>query len=90
MRIMGKRAPATAVLAVAPGSSTFLTESPLNALVLDAHLRQSLVTVRSIGRRGLRAGALDTRPDAPAFSSRWCAHAFTVAADIGTARTPSF
>ena len=49
-----------------------------DALVLDAGLRQSLVTVRSLGRRGLAVAALASsgntasagRP--PAFSSRWC------------------
>jgi hypothetical protein len=30
------------------------------ALVLDARLRQSLVTVRSLGSRGLRVTALET------------------------------
>lgn len=43
-----------------------------DALVLNAGLRQSLVTVRSLGRRGLRVIAADTNPEAPTFSSRWC------------------
>ncbi len=30
---------------------------PYDALVLDAKLRQSLVTVRSLGKRGLRVAA---------------------------------
>jgi predicted ATP-grasp superfamily ATP-dependent carboligase len=46
---------------------------PLDALILDADLRQSLVAVRSLGRRGLRVGACDTTPGVPAFRSRWCA-----------------
>ncbi|HEX4560479.1 MAG TPA: ATP-grasp domain-containing protein [Gemmatimonadales bacterium] len=43
-----------------------------DAVVLNAPLRQSLVTVRSLGRRGLRVAAVGTAPDAPVFSSRWC------------------
>ena len=47
-----------------------------DALVLDARLRQSLVTVRSLGRRGLRVAALETFMGTPTFSSRWCQQAF--------------
>lgn len=47
-----------------------------DALVLDARLRQSLVTIRSLGRRGLRVAALGTSTGLPAFSSRWCQHSF--------------
>jgi predicted ATP-grasp superfamily ATP-dependent carboligase len=47
-----------------------------DALVLDAGLRQSLVTVRSLGRRRLRIAALETCMGVPAFSSRWCQQAF--------------
>ena len=42
-----------------------------DALVLNASLRQALVTVRSLGRRGLRVAAAADR-DVPAFASRWC------------------
>jgi predicted ATP-grasp superfamily ATP-dependent carboligase len=44
----------------------------LDAAVLDADERQSLVTVRSLGRGGLRVGAFDASLFPPAFSSRWC------------------
>ena len=44
----------------------------LDALVLDASLRQSLVAVRSLGREGLMAGAADSDSGAAAFRSRWC------------------
>ncbi|HEX4996616.1 MAG TPA: ATP-grasp domain-containing protein [Terriglobia bacterium] len=57
----------------APGRPSF------DALILDAKLRQSLVTVRSLGRRGLRSAALETRTFArgvATFSSRWCAEEF--------------
>src|SRR2546425_12447 len=47
-----------------------------DALVLNAPLRQSLVTVRSLGRRGLRVAAAATVRNAPAFSSRWCQRGF--------------
>src|SRR5260221_8846037 len=53
----------------------------IDVLVLDARLRQSLVAVRSLGRRGLAVAALDTVADAPAFSSRWCGRRFVCAAD---------
>ncbi len=46
-----------------------------DALVLDAQLRQSLVTVRSLGRRGLRVAAAGPTPDLPTFASRWCSQA---------------
>lgn len=45
---------------------------PLDALVLDADLRQALVAVRSLGRGGLAVGAAAATPRAPAFRSRWC------------------
>jgi predicted ATP-grasp superfamily ATP-dependent carboligase len=50
--------------------------APYDALVLDAWQRQSLVTVRSLGRRGLHVAALETFKGVPAFSSRWCQQAF--------------
>ena len=55
-----------------------------NALITDAHLRQSLVTVRSLGRRGLSVAALATSTDVPAFSSRWCDYGFVCPAEQGT------
>jgi predicted ATP-grasp superfamily ATP-dependent carboligase len=45
----------------------------LDALVLDAQLRQSLVCVRELGRAGQRVGALECDVEAAAFVSRWCA-----------------
>jgi predicted ATP-grasp superfamily ATP-dependent carboligase len=55
-----------------------------DALVLDASLRQSLVTVRSLGRRGLRVAAAETHDRAPAFASRWCQRRFVFPAKEGT------
>src|SRR6266702_908058 len=55
-----------------------------DALVLEAHLRHSLVTVRSLGSRGLRVAALETFDGVPAFSSRWCQQAFVCPAEVGT------
>jgi predicted ATP-grasp superfamily ATP-dependent carboligase len=49
-----------------------------DALILDAQLRQSLVTMRSLGRRGLCVAALEVAnllkpsPHVPTFASRWC------------------
>src|SRR6266849_9189004 len=55
-----------------------------DALVLDAGLRQSLTTVRSLGSRGLRVAALGSSAGLPAFSSRWCQQAFVCPEDVGT------
>jgi predicted ATP-grasp superfamily ATP-dependent carboligase len=55
-----------------------------DALVLDASLRQALVTVRSLGRRGLAIAAAETHPEAPAFASRWCRGGFVFPAQEGT------
>src|SRR2546422_580681 len=52
-----------------------------DALVLNARLRQSLVTVRSLGRRGLRVAAVETSNHVPAFSSRWCQRSLVVRTD---------
>jgi predicted ATP-grasp superfamily ATP-dependent carboligase len=52
-----------------------------DALILDASLRQSLVSVRSLGKRGLFVAALDAVDDLPAFSSRWCRKAFICPAE---------
>jgi predicted ATP-grasp superfamily ATP-dependent carboligase len=55
-----------------------------DALVLDARLRQSLVSVRSLGRRNLRAAALETFDGVPAFSSKWCQQKVVSQAEEGT------
>lgn len=41
-------------------------------MVLDASLRQSLVTVRSLGRAGVLVHAYEAGASAPAFASRYC------------------
>ena len=61
-----------------------------DGLVLDARLRQSLVTVRSLGRRGLLVAALETLRNVPTFSSRWCQRSFVCPADEGTEEYLSF
>jgi predicted ATP-grasp superfamily ATP-dependent carboligase len=55
-----------------------------DALVLNARLRQSLVTVRSLGRRGLTVAAVETSNHVPAFTSRWCQRGIVFQADDGT------
>ncbi len=57
--------------------------STCDALVLDARLRQSLVSVRALGQHGLRVAALETA-DAPSFASRWCQQALLCPAREGT------
>jgi predicted ATP-grasp superfamily ATP-dependent carboligase len=53
-----------------------------DALVLDAMLRQSLVTVRSLGQRGMHIAALEMTQQkkkplyVPTFSSRWCKRSY--------------
>jgi predicted ATP-grasp superfamily ATP-dependent carboligase len=58
-------------------------QAPCDALVLDARLRQSLLTVRSLGRKGLRVAALGTAPGEPTFASRWCQRAFVLPTEEG-------
>jgi predicted ATP-grasp superfamily ATP-dependent carboligase len=54
-----------------------------DVLMLDARARQSLVAVRSLGRRGCRVAALETYDNVPTFSSRWCQHKIVCQADEG-------
>jgi glycosyltransferase involved in cell wall biosynthesis/predicted ATP-grasp superfamily ATP-dependent carboligase len=56
----------------------------LDALVLDAGLRQSLVAVHSLGMRNQRVGAFDITGDVPTFSSRWCRQSFVCRTNYGT------
>lgn len=54
-----------------------------DALILDARLRQALVTVRSLGVRGLHVAALE-HTTVPTFASRWCQRSIVCPADEGT------
>ncbi|GAC1388684.1 MAG: hypothetical protein NVSMB49_01590 [Ktedonobacteraceae bacterium] len=54
-----------------------------DALILDARLRQALVTVRSLGIHGLRVVALEHAP-VPTFASRWCQRSVVCPANEGT------
>src|SRR3989441_450450 len=47
-----------------------------DALLLNSSLRQSLVAVRSLGRRGLNVAAAGMHRNTPALSSRWCRQGF--------------
>lgn len=55
-----------------------------DVLMLDARARQSLVVVRSLGRRGCRIAALETYDGVPAFSSRWCQRKIVSPTDEGS------
>jgi predicted ATP-grasp superfamily ATP-dependent carboligase len=67
----------TPTLAMQEHSTTEGVHTPsYDALILDASLRQSLVSVRSLGCHGIRVAALDTLNTAPTFSSRWCQRSF--------------
>lgn len=72
--------------AIASGNvqGSHMHNSTCDVLVLDARARQSLVTVRSLGSRGIRVATLETRDGVPAFSSRWCVQKFICPADEGT------
>ncbi|MBE3558696.1 MAG: ATP-grasp domain-containing protein [Ktedonobacteraceae bacterium] len=67
-----------------PGAALPPAALQYDVLVLDARLRQSLVTVRSLGRRGLRVAALESSDHAPGFSSRWCRYKAVCPAEEGT------
>lgn len=56
----------------------------LDVLVLDARLRQSLVSMRSLGRRGLSVAGLNAIDDSIALSSRWCRQKFVCPAHEAT------
>ena len=56
----------------------------MDALVLDARLRQSLVAVRSLGRHGLLVAGVERSAHAPAFRSRWCRVSLVCPADEGS------
>src|SRR5438874_5200482 len=58
---------------LAPMAQRASSGGSLDAAVLDSDERQSLVTVRSLGRLGLRVGAFDDTLFPPASTSRWCA-----------------
>jgi predicted ATP-grasp superfamily ATP-dependent carboligase len=63
-----------AVIAQATGTRRRARLGPgerLDVMILDAAQRQSLVAVRSLGRRGLAVGTFDSTPAAAGFS-RWC------------------
>ena len=66
--------------------STGKREAPYDALILDAVLRQSLVSVRSLGRQGLRVAASETNEhrSVPTFSSHWCRQKIVCPAREGT------
>ena len=67
-----------------PTSPALLNLQPCDVLVLDAGLRQSLVTIRSLGSRGLRVSALEIAHKVPAFSSRWCQQQIICPEEEGT------
>jgi predicted ATP-grasp superfamily ATP-dependent carboligase len=68
-------------------AARFLRASPapmrFDALVLNAALRQSLVAVRSLGRRGLRVAAAGAHRRTPALCSRWCRQGFVFPPELG-------
>ncbi|GCE17395.1 carboxylate--amine ligase [Dictyobacter kobayashii] len=66
------------------------TSNAYDAVVLDAALRQSLVSVRSLGKRGLRVAALEAEHAVPAFSSRWCQQGIICPGVAGTEAYLSF
>ncbi len=59
------------------------SEAKYHVLILDARLRQALVTIRSLGVRGLDTVALE-HTTVPTFASRWCQRSVVCPADEGT------
>ncbi len=59
-------------------------DATYDVLVLDARARQSLVAIRSLGKRGLRVAAMETKSSVPAFSSRWCHKKIVCPVEEGT------
>ena len=59
-----------------PGAIQFAPSTRFDVLILDAYLRQALVSIRSLGKRGLRIAALNSNDVPPAFSSHWCQAGF--------------
>ncbi len=45
----------------------------VDAVLLDAGQRQTLVAIRSLGRAGIRTCAVERFAGSPGFASRWCA-----------------
>jgi len=81
---LNKSRKAAYLLQVEGNSSLATGNITYDALILDARLRQSLMTVRSLGSRGLRVAALETFANIPTFSSRWCQQAFVCPAGEGS------
>lgn len=69
--------PCSAERVVSPPAPTMIPgptaerATPVQVLVLDARLRQSLVCVRALGRAGVRVGVVECSPHPPAFYSHW-------------------
>ncbi len=80
----GMAPPLDAVDAARTASVAMGSAPAMDVLVLDAGTRQSLVTVRSLGRRNLSIAAMETFRNAPAFSSRWCKARFVCPAGYAT------
>jgi len=65
--------------ALAPTGSTTSAPKPVDALVVDANLRQALLAVRALGRTGLTVGVAESQDECkqalgvPAFTSKWSA-----------------
>lgn len=66
--------PITSDVAQAHTERPEFRQGTCDALILGARQRQSLVAVRSLGKRGLRVAATETPdcPNPPTFASRWC------------------
>ncbi len=56
----------------ASGPAAIAPPMTFDVLLLDAHLRQAIVAIRSLGRHGLAVAAMNPLTTVPAFSSRWC------------------
>jgi predicted ATP-grasp superfamily ATP-dependent carboligase len=81
-RVKGSQLSVDTDRAITTVSHSVAHRATFDALVLDAGLRQSLVTVRSLGCRGIRVAALEASHGTempgslPTYSSRWCQQKF--------------
>lgn len=64
-----------------------MSDSPVAALILDAHLKSSLAAIRSLGKRGIPVVAGSHRPFAMGFYSRYARERFLYPSPLTNVRT---
>jgi predicted ATP-grasp superfamily ATP-dependent carboligase len=67
-----------------------MSDATLSVLVTAGAEKQSLAAVRSLGRAGAEVHVVDSKPDAPAFRSRYCAASFLAPSNRDQRATTDF